>query len=225
MTTTWRTLRKWWVVIGATLVCVGVLVTADARSPGGGYVFSNIDVSRAPYDSPHPNEFESARVKFDLAWEGSSYPGERNCVWTVYDTNGTPLGTESLTISGMASSYSGLTEDVPLQIDGHPASADASCDGVRRDDAGARFRVSDVRFAPVDPKNIEIHFNVTSSGGAPPPSACDLQVYGRSGTLLLSHNLNVFTDRLDTVPISKVVGRPGGWSEPPGRVAVDCTPF
>lgn len=120
---------------------VGFFGTAQGEDPR--YVFANIRV--APAMDPRTGEPDGSHavLTYDYAWSGNVYPGTRSCLWTIFDTEGQPVGSRRDLISAHAKSAQGLESLV--DVAGDPHRAEVECESRRYDDPQGRFSVSESR--------------------------------------------------------------------------------
>lgn len=168
----------------ATLALIGtaglVALTSLAQGDTPGYAISDIRVSEAKDPITDEVDQEHARLSFDYRWEGTAYPGNRRCTWTVYDGSGNVVGSRVDTLVGQAAAANDL--ETLIDVSAPAARAEVSCDSQRYDDPSGRFTLSQVRVGEVERGQLPVFFSASWQGsGQPAGQECVVTVSDSAG--------------------------------------------
>lgn len=209
-----RTLRFLTASLGA-LAAVGslMLVTGPATGQTGeGYELSNVRLAHVDEEG-RPLDPSIARVFYDFSWRGDAFPGERACVWRVYDAAGNEIGSVGATLTGLDPVNEDVWQDVP--VSGTPHSATAICSGGRLDKVARGRYVNNVeRVGRAGASSVAVVFGVRwEGGGDPQPQECVVTVTDNEGRVVAEDDFMLYAQNpvarsRQVIPAEGGIGRP-----------------
>jgi hypothetical protein len=191
---------------------------AGTRFETGGYSFADVEIVE------HGDRYA---ISYVPGWSTENYPGKKSCNWEVFDSTGASLGHHEIQLIAAQARYTTPVE-VDIEFKGTPSAARVECQDQRLDDPSGHFEISDARVeSSYKGKHHYLvsfsHAWLTSSEGQPPPQLCDVEIYGRDGSLLDAEQYGLITNE-GTSTGTFVYDAPEG-SDEPTSASVVCSPI
>lgn len=168
-----------------------------------------------------------AIVSFDIAWEGSGFPGVRECTWRALASDGTELGRYSDRVATLTP-VDNLSVSVPVTR--KPDAADASCGS--RLDAGSpyEYEFSNVSLSKGDTKeaayDVRVRFDARWLGGGQAGAvACVFSLFDEDGATIVTDNDNLLVLEGEGVGLGHTVLSESLAAARPMAADIDCEPF
>lgn len=162
------------------LAVATIMSSSSAQGKASGYSFSDIRVMEATDPVTGAVLMNQAVLSFDYEWVTEEYPGTRSCEWTIFNSEGSVIGSRTDLMTAQANSGVDLTSRV--DIVGKPVGAAVRCDERRYDDPSGSFAVSRVDLVPSKWGGAALAIDANWQGsGVPSAQECTAELVTTTG--------------------------------------------
>jgi hypothetical protein len=170
---------------------------------------------------------DNAKFSYDLLWDGTTFPGVRQCTWQAFDSKGEPVGSFTDSVLAMTPKYSDMPVSIPVSAE--PTTASGSCSETRMD-AGSPYAYEFADVHPVqDPKRpdeVRVFFGAKWLGSAAPgPVSCTFDLIASSGELIYQAQGDVYLMEDPPAEVSFMIRADELATETPTDANMSCVPF